>query len=277
MLYLRGNRRRPRIMHHGHFLWCGPRVNAATSAVVAHATIATAWHRIVVNVVHHRGIDVRHIAVISESAVIPVRAVIAPACIPKAIVDATIETNVRSPVAGMPPVVAALIIPIRRRPECIHPRRENPRAWNPVIAAARSISPIAGRPVVTVAWNRRLAVFRKRRRRLIGVNWLLVRCDVVRVVRGIVLRVVGQIVRSAAVIGRRRRSIVIGRVVLRGLFGSSRSRREIAGSRTGIGDDRAIGGRLSLHGSLGLVAAGKTGQHCAGDKHASQICDFIHT
>jgi hypothetical protein len=191
MLHLRRYGRRTGIAHDGQFLGAGARADAAVSTVVAHAIIGAARHRIVVNVVHYRGIDVRHIAVIGERAVIPVRAIITPARVTETVVDATVETNVRTPVTGVPEIVIALVIPVRRSPEGIDPRCQNPGSGNPVIAAIGSVAPVAWRPVIAVAGTGRLAVFRERRRGLRGLDGLLVGGSVVGVVGGIILCVRG--------------------------------------------------------------------------------------
>ena len=143
-------------------------------AVVTDAIAGVIRHRVVVDVVNSRAIYIRYHAVIVQRSVIPVGAVVATAGISEAIVDAAVVANVRTPVAGMPAVVAVIVTPPGRRPEGAHPGGQHPCAGNPVITAAR-IAPIAGRPDVIVARDGRLVIIRQGRRGLRGFGRLIVR------------------------------------------------------------------------------------------------------
>jgi hypothetical protein len=172
VLDLSAHWRSTRVAHHSQLLSRGPRLDSATPAVVTDAIAAVFPHLIVVNVVDGRG-HVGHRAVVVQSAVIPISAVIATARISIAVVDAAVVTNVRTPVARVPMVVAVIVAPPGRRPKRTYVRSHNPRAGYPVITGA-GIAPVAWRPNVIVAGSGRLAVLGKRGRRFGGLDRLLV-------------------------------------------------------------------------------------------------------
>jgi len=69
-----------------------------------------------VGVVNDRGVDVGHCAVVGKDPVIPVSADVIRTAVAVAIVNPAVEAHMRTPVAGMPEIPAALITPITRRP-----------------------------------------------------------------------------------------------------------------------------------------------------------------
>jgi hypothetical protein len=187
-------------MDNSHFLRGGPGCYASAPAVITHVIVIAAGCGVVVDVVDHRSIHVGDRAVVIENAVIPVSAIVAAAGISKAVIDATVKPDVRTPISTVPAVVTAFIIPIRRCPEGIDPGSHHPCSGHPIIAAVCP-APIAGCPVIVVARRGRLAVIGERRRRLIRLNRRLVGRVIVVVISRIVLRS-GKIVRCISVVGR---------------------------------------------------------------------------
>jgi hypothetical protein len=96
-------------------------------------------------------VDVGDGAVIEEGATAPLAAVEAGSGIAEAVVNASVKTNRRSPVAGVPDVETVVPPPVARGPEQAY-WPENPSAGNPVIAIVVVPGPIAGSP--DVAWTR---------------------------------------------------------------------------------------------------------------------------
>ncbi len=174
VLYLRSHRRCARLMRYGQLLRSGPRINSATPAVVTDPVMPPMRHRMVVNIVDSRGIHVRHRAIIVKPAVIPIGAIIAAARVSIAVIDAAIVADVRTPIAGMPEISTVIVAPPWRRPERTYPRRQHPRAGNPVIARV-GVIPVTRCPNVIVAGGWRLRVIGKRRRRFGGLHRLFVR------------------------------------------------------------------------------------------------------
>lgn len=91
--------RDPRITHYCQLLGCGPGLDSATSAVVTDATAAVVRDIVVVEIVNPGGIYIRDAAVIVDSTVIPISAVIAATGISIAVIDVAVVTDVGTPVA----------------------------------------------------------------------------------------------------------------------------------------------------------------------------------
>jgi hypothetical protein len=109
---------------------------------------------------------------------IPVGAIIAAARVSVAVVDASIESNVWTPVSAIENVNAVVVTPPRRRPQRAHPRSQNPGPGDPVISDIR-IVPVTRCPNVILAGTRRLTVFGKRRRRLAALHNRFVRRSII--------------------------------------------------------------------------------------------------
>ena len=71
---------------------------------------------IVVNIVNDVDVNIRYRAVVFNPAVIPIRAIISTARVSIAIIDAAVIADVRTPVAAMPMIGAAIVTPPGRRP-----------------------------------------------------------------------------------------------------------------------------------------------------------------
>src|SRR5208282_3556042 len=124
---------------------------------------------VLVHIGYAHAAKVRYRAVISESPTTPFAAGKANTAEAEAVVHATIESNVRSPVAFMPPVGSALIAPVSRRPQNTSTGRLHPYAGNPEVARI-PVGPVAGCPHVTRRWQRRLLINRQSRRTNVDVK-----------------------------------------------------------------------------------------------------------
>src|SRR5580692_7799769 len=116
-----------------------------------------------VRIVNHRRIDVHDGRVVRKHSAIPASADEANPAVAEPIIDPSIETDVRSPIAGVKKVSPAAPTPIPGRPEQSHGWSHNPRSRHPVIPI-RAIRPVAGRPEVACSWTDGLLVNRQRRR-----------------------------------------------------------------------------------------------------------------
>jgi hypothetical protein len=173
VLNLRRHGSRSRRAQRHEFLLSRPRRDTAAAAVIADPDV-TGVYRIVINVTNSCDIHIRNGAVVVQSVVIPITAVVSVSGISEPVVNAAIETHVGSPISGVPPISAVRIAPIGRGPESSYPWRKYPCAWYPIIGGGR-ITPVSWRPVVIFTRAGRLAVFRQRRRRLRCLDRLLVR------------------------------------------------------------------------------------------------------
>ena len=150
---------------------CGDRteLNSVRSTVIARPVVIVdrdiVYDRPVVNVGDVNVADVIDVAVVVEIVPVPVTALVASAGVSVAIVHATIEANVATPVAMVEAVSTANESPVRRRPQCAVVRRRDPYSRHPVISS-RCPGPVSGRPDIARPWNRRLLIFRQLGRRL---------------------------------------------------------------------------------------------------------------
>ena len=134
--------------------------NPAGTAVVAdmvHGSVVD--YRLVVNIVNVRDVDVIHRAVVVEGSVIPIAALIADTAIAVPVVDATVETDLRTPVATIPSVGISAPTPITRGPEQAHRGGHHPGTRHPKVAFT-PISPVSRRPDITGGGGHRLRVHR---------------------------------------------------------------------------------------------------------------------
>src|SRR5438874_11063406 len=96
------------------FGWRRPSRDAARPAVIAdaiHGDIVVD-HSLIVSIVHHCHVYVRHGAVINESAAAPISARIANTCVAEAIINSAVKSDVRTPVPPVPKVYAIRPTPI---------------------------------------------------------------------------------------------------------------------------------------------------------------------
>jgi hypothetical protein len=193
----------------------------------------------------------------------PIAALVANANIAKAIIDAAIVADVRTPIATVKSVAVMIEAPITGRPESSLVRSLNPAAGHPVIAA-RAPRPITWRPEIVVARSRWLIVFRQRRRRLRRVARRL--NSIARIIRALVISSARARRRSALLLsGIRRRTgacRAAGRPIRCGrgicIYRSQVSRRRVRGLILRAG--RVVRNRHRVL-TLGASCKAKHGRH----------------
>jgi hypothetical protein len=116
-------------------------------------------HGLVVNIVNARAAHVVHRAVVVEGPVIPISASVANTAIAEAVVDPTVEADMRTPVADIPRIGIAAPAPITGSPEQANLGSHYPRTRHPEVALL-TISPVAWRPQITIAGDHGLRVHR---------------------------------------------------------------------------------------------------------------------
>src|SRR6266852_6089297 len=102
-----------------------------------------------VDVAHNGRVHVHDSGVVYEMIAAPMASHKPDASVPKAVVNAAVESYVRPPVARMPSVKSAFKAPIARRPEHTGSRRRHPNSRDPIVTLG-PIRPISGRPEVPV-------------------------------------------------------------------------------------------------------------------------------
>jgi hypothetical protein len=143
-------------------LFCRGRSGANSTGA---AVIADMVHRgvvdygLVVNVVNVGDVHVIHRAVVVEGSVIPISTLVADTTIAEAVVDATVESHVRTPVAAIPGVGVAAPTPIAGGPEQANLGSHHPGTRHPEVTLI-AISPVAWRPQITVSGGHGLLVNR---------------------------------------------------------------------------------------------------------------------
>lgn len=126
---------------------CWARVDAAATAVEADVIIAGVDRR-VIGVVDNVDVYVCDGAVVVEVVAAPVTARVADAGVAESIINATVEADLGSPVAGVPAIETASECPIAGSPEETDCGWRNPCTGHPVITVG-SVGPVAGNPKVT--------------------------------------------------------------------------------------------------------------------------------
>ena len=151
----------------GRFLFArGTRVDAAITTVVADAIFSAFMASRFVDVMDVAGVYVPHRAIVEKMSVVPAATFEAFPEVAKAVVDAAIEANARTPVAFMKNKSLAAPTPPCGSPEVTHFGRQNPGAGHPIIIVSVFVpSPIAGGPDVTITGAEWLLVDGKSRRR----------------------------------------------------------------------------------------------------------------
>ena len=138
------------------------------AAVIAHVVVVD--DRVLLNdgsVLVHTGhmhaAKISHGPVVRKGSAAPLAAKEAYSAITESIVNTTVKSYMRSPVARVPCIKTAGESPITRSPQYANSRRRHPHARNPVVARI-SIGPITGRPDITWSRQRRLHIYRQHRR-----------------------------------------------------------------------------------------------------------------
>ena len=164
MLGLHRRRRPVLLVCRGLFCPARAGVNSTGAAVITdmvHPGVVD--HGLVVNIVNVRDVHVIHRAVVVEGPVVPISAFIAHTTIAEAVVNATVEADIRAPVTFIPGVGVAAPTPVTGSPEEANLGSHHPRTGHPEVAFI-SISPVAGRPQITFGWGHGLNVHRERGR-----------------------------------------------------------------------------------------------------------------
>src|ERR1700756_4461028 len=135
-------------------------VHAAVAAVVAHpGNIDVVLHVHVVHIAYHSFVDVVHFAVVIKRAAIPPPTVVPVSGVTPTVINSSIESHHRSPVADVENVGCAAPFPIARRPQISNLRRQYPGSRHPVIILLAVIPrPISRRPDVPISRTNRLLV-----------------------------------------------------------------------------------------------------------------------
>jgi hypothetical protein len=156
-----------RFTQRGQFRRPRPHLDAARSAIEAHPIDGrrVVDDSVVVDVVHNGRIHVINRAVVIEVTTVPVAALVPDANVTEAIIDPSVEADVRAPIATEELIMVMAITPVARGPKRTLVGSLNPDSGHPVVASWR-IAPIARRPEIIVAGSRRLVVGGQRRRRL---------------------------------------------------------------------------------------------------------------
>jgi hypothetical protein len=135
----------------------GTSADAAMAAVIADAIDGDVVDHGAVVDVDVGDVDVVDGAVVVEVMTSPISAGVAGAHVAESVIHAAVETDVRSPITGMPEIGAFMPSPIAGSPEQADRGGRRPCSRHPVIAL-RAIGPVAGRPDVSVAGARGLLV-----------------------------------------------------------------------------------------------------------------------
>src|ERR1700751_1357219 len=101
---------------------------------------------------------------VEEVSTAPVAALISDSEIAEAVIDAAVETYVRSPIARVPDIDAITPTPVARSPQHSHSWGNHPCAGHPVVTVL-SPGPVTRRPDIVGARTNRLRVHRDHRRR----------------------------------------------------------------------------------------------------------------
>jgi hypothetical protein len=140
-----------------------PCVHAAFTAVEAHASyIVIVDNRSVVNVGDVYTTEVGNGAIVVKRVTTPVAALKTNTTVTVPVVDTTVETYVRTPVALVPEIEAVTPAPITGSPKITRLGRHHPRARYPVIVII-TVSPVARCPDVPNSRARGLHIHRQSR------------------------------------------------------------------------------------------------------------------
>jgi hypothetical protein len=139
--------------------WSWTYVDAASAAVVGDTIAGVHDHGTVVDVGNAGDVNPVDGAVVIEVVAVPITAVIAVAGIAETIVNAAIETNMKTPVPAVEAVAVVVEAPIAGRPKCAVVGRCAPRTGDPVVSR-RSPAPVAGGPEIIGLGSLGLIIFR---------------------------------------------------------------------------------------------------------------------
>jgi hypothetical protein len=132
---------------------------SAGTAVIADAAQGKVGfdHGRPVNIMYPANVYVVDGPIVEEMSVSPITAIVASPGISETVVDAAVVADNRTPVAGMPVVSRALIIPVTGSPQQVRFGGQHPGGGYPVVSR-RTPSPIPGHPDVILARTKGLLV-----------------------------------------------------------------------------------------------------------------------
>ena len=173
MLYLLGGGLEVALVGCLHLHSCGVHLNALAAieanVIDVHDGVFRHDGSVLVNIDDMYAAKVRHGTVISKYATTPLAADEADAAKAEAVVNPTIEPDMRAPVAGAPPVHSALVAPVARCPQKTGAGRLHPHARNPEVTRI-PIGPVARSPEVARRGQGRLLIHRQGRRSNVNVD-----------------------------------------------------------------------------------------------------------
>jgi len=176
VLLLRRSRRKVRLLRGGFLLSRRLRCNSIRPAIETGVRVVDDRRVGDDGCIHIGSVNDRRVhgydcCVVSEGAATPLTASEAASAITESVVHASVEADLRPPIAGMEYVNTSISpTPITGCPEIARLRRFDPGSGHPVVVADAIPRPIAGRPHEVGLWTGRLHVNRKSRRLYIDAD-----------------------------------------------------------------------------------------------------------
>lgn len=137
-------------------------MNPAVATVVTDPRIVVDDNRLVVDVRDICDVNVGDATVVKVPVALPIPAEKSGAGVTKAIINAAVETDVRSPIAAIPNVETVIPAPVAGGPKHSDGSK-HPSARNPVVAIVVIPRPVARRPDITLSWTQGLNINGQRR------------------------------------------------------------------------------------------------------------------
>jgi hypothetical protein len=164
MLHLRRDWSAVRFVSPGLLLRRRTRAYSALSTVVCHMRIVVYDDGLVINIGDVGDVNVGHRPVVEEFAAAPFAALEAFAEVSEAVVDAAVESDVRTPIADVPEIDAIVPTPVSGGPQISNFGSYHPGAGHPVVAVIVAPGPITRGPDIARARAKGLLVNRQCRR-----------------------------------------------------------------------------------------------------------------
>jgi len=168
ILKLRVHRRCTGAAEGRNLSWTRPHSDPASTAVIGDTRSIVDNNGSVVDVGDIDDVNSIDGPVVIKIVSVPIAAIVAIAGVTEAIVDATVETNVKAPVAAVEAPAVVVPAPVSGGPQSAVVGWGAPGTGNPVVAG-RSPVPVAGCP--DIVWRRglRLLIFGELRWRFVGI------------------------------------------------------------------------------------------------------------
>src|ERR1700676_4266307 len=162
MLNLRADRRLMVLVRCSLLLRSGTGANSAGGTVITDVRVVVDDYSLVIDVGDVGDVDVVHAPVVEVAVALPISAIKTTAGVTKAVIEAAIKPDVRSPVSIIPGIETVVPTPVAGSPK-LADGSEYPRARNPVVAIIVIPCPITRRPDVSLSGTQGLNVNRQRR------------------------------------------------------------------------------------------------------------------